>query len=72
MKLSIAFATGALVAGCGVTGLNEGQQKTFDNYAAEEALCVRNATSKAEGYDCICTVKMKYGRPCPVPTKDGG
>lgn len=72
MKLGIAVSIGALLGGCAGTKLSAEDAKTRNDYIVDEQACVAKAVTKAEGYDCLCAVASKQGRPCPLPRKDGG
>lgn len=71
MKASV-FIAGALIASGCAAGLSQEDAKVRNDYIVDEQACVAKAATKAEGYDCLCAVATKAGRPCPLPKKDGG
>jgi hypothetical protein len=76
MKLGVAIVVGTILGGCAASQLSKEDAQVRDQYVLDEQVCIARVKvhelTKAEGYDCICLVKAKAGRPCPVPTKDGG
>lgn len=83
MKIGIAVVGAALLGAC-AAGLSKEDQKLRDDYIIDEQACVLKARSAiaagvekekaiADGYDCLCVVQAKAGRPCTLPEKkDGG
>lgn len=63
---------GIAAQGCKSTGLTEDEAVTVRKYEAEQLLCVDAAKTREESQQCRCEVKARYGRPCALPTKDGG